>query len=127
MDAGGAADQGVERGLPRPTRYRRTLLPIGLGIRACQADHRARSPPPPSGSPDQPQPITPAAYETRSPTRLLVDEVGYIPFEPGPDCAAVDTAHRPVATLTVNVRNLTNTSSGAGQSRCTVIDRRPQP
>jgi DNA replication protein DnaC len=38
----------------------KTHLAIGLGIRACQAGHRSRSPLPPSGSPAWPRPTTPA-------------------------------------------------------------------
>ena len=65
----------------------KTHLAIGLAIRACQAGHRSCSPPPRNGSPGSPTPTTPAGCKTelvrlgRYPL-LVIDEVGYIPFEP---------------------------------------------
>ena len=63
----------------------KTHLAIGLAIQACQAGHRVRSPPPPMGRPPRRRPHRrKAADELRRLGRyplLVVDEVGYIPFE----------------------------------------------
>jgi DNA replication protein DnaC len=45
----------------------KTMLAIGLGIRACQAGHRSRSPPPPNGSPGSRPPTSKAGCRPRSP------------------------------------------------------------
>ena len=64
----------------------KTHLATGLAIRACQAGHRSCSTPPPSGSPSWLRPTPPDGCKTNSRLGryplLVVDEVGYIPFEP---------------------------------------------
>ena len=65
----------------------KTHLAIGIAIRACQAGHRVLFATAANGSPGWPKPTTPAGCKSelvrlgRYPL-LVVDEVGYIPFEP---------------------------------------------
>ena len=66
----------------------KTHLAIGLAIRDLPSRPSGRSsPPPPNGSPASPKPTTAGRLQTelvrlgRYPL-LVVDEVGYIPFEP---------------------------------------------
>ena len=65
----------------------KTHLATGLAIRACQAGHRVLFATAANGSTGSPTPTTPAGCKTscvrlgRYPL-LVIDEVGYIPFEP---------------------------------------------
>src|SRR4051812_6501280 len=70
-----------------PSGTGKTHLSIALGIRACLAGHRVLFKRPPSGSPSSPKHNAKAA-STQELDRLqrvpllIVDEVGYIPFDP---------------------------------------------
>jgi DNA replication protein DnaC len=65
----------------------KTHLATGLAIRACQAGRRVQSPPSPNGSSASRTPHTASRLQLelvrlgRYPL-IVVDEVGYIPFEP---------------------------------------------
>ena len=80
--------EGRERRPPRTTRHRQDP-PGHRAWRSAPArpGTASSSPPPASGSPGSPTPTTPAGCETelrrlgRYPL-LIIDEVGYIPFDP---------------------------------------------